>query len=94
MKGFRFYQVVTDKGKASEKRRQECIAIMPKENRIGWCGDHHDTLYQGAGAVFSDPNSPCIGCEIAQQYLAEHTRRVSEATARKVHPELFEYLEG
>lgn len=95
MKGYRFYQVVTDKDKANEKRCQECVAIMPDIKHIGWCGDHYDMLYAGTGALYPDANnSPCIGGEIAQRYLTEHTRWVGEATARKVHPALFEYLEG
>jgi hypothetical protein len=93
MKGYRFYQVVENKGKASEERKEECVAIMTNTMRIGWCGDHYDALYQGAGAVFYYPNSPCASSEIAQRYLI-HTRRVSEAVARKAHPALFEYLEG
>ena len=94
MKGYRFYNVVENKGKAKEKPHQECIAVYYKNSWTSWCGDHHDTIYECAAPIFAKPNSPCGGSQVAQQYLSEHTRRVSEKRAHELHPTLFEYLEG
>ncbi|MCK5015379.1 MAG: hypothetical protein KAS66_16350 [Candidatus Omnitrophica bacterium] len=45
-------------------------------------------------AIFEEPNSECIGDDVSKQYLQENTKRISEAKARKIHPNLFKYLDS
>ena len=40
------------------------------------------------------PNSPVTMSLFNAEYLGTRCRRVSEADARKIHPKLFEFLEG
>jgi hypothetical protein len=87
MKGYRFYEELENKRRVSEKSRGTVFAVaLDLVNPFN--GD-----YEGAGSVFSEPNSPCCWTGISRDYLTKDCRRVSEKRARAIHPALFEYLE-
>ena len=44
--------------------------------------------------VFDIPNSDVAGSQVDFDYLRERCRRISETEARRIHPRLFQYLEG
>ncbi|MCK4668143.1 hypothetical protein KAU33_15430 [Candidatus Dependentiae bacterium] len=95
MKNIRFYQEFSD-----EKKR-----TVPTGNVIGVSTDNRGMpsyFISGSGkaevecasAIFSEPNSECIGEAVSREYLQENTKRISEAKARKIHPNLFKYLDS
>lgn len=51
-----------------------------------------DTCYEAASGVFVYPNSPCQSTSVSVAWLRDCCRPIREATARKIHPRLFEYL--
>ncbi len=48
----------------------------------------------GVGAVMFHPNSPVCGCSTSLERLRVECKRISEARAREIHPELFSYLDN
>lgn len=91
MKGVRFYEEFTDS--ARKASAGTVVAVETAYRRRANVGDHYETVYDGVAAVFVRPNSPVATTGVAQSYLRESCRQVSESRAREVHPRLFEFLE-
>ena len=47
----------------------------------------------GIAGVYDWPDSPPASTGVSLDYLRERTKRISEATARFIHPELFKWLD-
>jgi hypothetical protein len=47
----------------------------------------------GIAAVYDWPNSPPASTGVSLEFLRERCKRISEATARAIHPQLFEWLD-
>jgi len=88
MRGVRFYEEFDDL-----KKRTSSGTVLAAfvENGIFKSGDAW--CYEGAGGVHDWADSPVASTTIATSYLAKHCKRVSETKARKVHPNLFVYLD-
>lgn len=89
MRGFRFYEILKDKGKKSEESEGNCIAVDIETSLSAGFG-----CYQAVGPVFFEPDSAVCFSPASPAYLAENCKRVSEKRAREIHPELFKYLEA
>lgn len=91
MKGFRFYlEHDSDKEKRQNKHSGNVIAVMTDVPMFyGYDGYLHECL----SAVLFNPNSPVGVGAVHPEYLKNRCKRVSEAKAREVHPELFKRLE-
>lgn len=93
MKGVRFYQVVTDKGKKNQMGCKEVVAIFTGTGRIESVGNRVDYLYDGVASITVGDNQPVASTGVSQEYLRGYTVRIGEAEAREIHPALFEYLD-
>ena len=98
MKNFRFYlefptaSAKRRSGKGNEGHSGNCIAVLLDDNgRPSWIpgGDCLETF----SAVYYQEDSPVCGSQASAGYLQSQCKRVSEGTARQVHPRLFAYLE-
>lgn len=52
-----------------------------------------DVMREAVAGLLSEENSPCCSTAVGRKWLAARCVRVPEAIARKLHPELFRYLE-
>ena len=50
-------------------------------------------VLDGLGALFAAPNSPVASTAYAIGLLRSHCKRISEKSAREIHPALFERLD-
>lgn len=90
MRGFRFYEELTDKGKATESSKGNVIAAYVADGPFwGATG----ALYECFSALLFESNSVVCGGSVSLDYLRDNTRRVSEARAREIHPALFDRLD-
>ncbi len=88
MKGYRFYLTHdTPKEKREGSDNGNCVAIDTDVL------EKHGSL-EGFGPVFFSPNSPVCWSGISSEYLRTKCKRISEARARKIHPELFKRLDS
>lgn len=83
MKGIRFYEEFTS------KRRGESAG-----NAVAVAEPNGDGTYEAIAPLYDTPNSPVASTSIHWNYLFKNCKRVSEARAREVHPELFKYLDA
>jgi len=88
MKDTRFYEEFTNTSKMVS--RQTVVAIAPSTIHIS----QGDVLYEATGSIFNRPNSPVCGTSVDQKYLTMLCKRVSEKKARKIHPNMFKYLDN
>lgn len=93
MKGYRFYlDHESAKDKRAGKHTGNCFAVL-----LGQDGrplrQSDPAMVEGIGAVYGWPDSACAGTSASRDYLRK-CKRVSERTAREVHPNLFRYLDG
>jgi hypothetical protein len=95
MKGYRFYLEYSDSkakrrsGKgASGEHKGTVIAVDPD----GFWGGHA-YIHEAVGAVLDYPNSPVATTGCVPEYLREQCKRISETEARRIHPELFRFLD-
>jgi hypothetical protein len=96
MKGIRFYLEYPN---AAEKRKATrdqlgnhsglVIAAFEGTEMIGRSGPQIDAL----SGLSDRPNAPAASGAVSLDYLRERTKRISEAQARKIHPELFRRLD-
>lgn len=93
MKGFRFYlEYQTPRDKRDKIDMGNVFALelddagSPLTNGLG--------NFSGYGAIYRASNSPVCATTASPKWLSTHTKRISEAEARKIHPALFAYLEG
>lgn len=96
MNGIRFYleyPTNADKRKATRKalgnHSGNVIAVL--DNGIYFSGG--EAVEDSIAGVYAWPNSPAAGTGVSLGYLRERCKRISEATARTIHPELFKYLD-
>ena len=97
MKGYRFYAEYESKKarRTGTPEPQNVVAVfLDEDNHPIYHRDNHgDYFYEGVSAVFSTPNSAVCGGSAHDEYIAKTCKRVSEAAARKIHPQLFQHLE-
>ncbi len=93
MKGVRFYLEYPnslEKRKATRhnlgNHEGNVIAVLDNGNYISSGGD---PTADALAAVFYRKNSPIAGTGVSLEYLQERCKRISEATAREIHPQLF-----
>jgi len=96
MNGVRFYLEYpnsAEKRKATRKRlgnhSGNVIAVL--DNGIYFSGKQ--AVKDGIAAVYDWPNSPPASTAVSLEFLQERCKRISEATAREIHPELFKWLD-
>ena len=96
MKGIRFYleyPSAKDKRKGTRadpgNHSGNVIATLEGTEMIGRNGPQIDCL----SATYDRPNSPVSSGAVSYEYLEERTKRISEAQAREIHPELFKRLD-
>jgi hypothetical protein len=88
MNGIRFYLEFTDKSK--RKTGGIVVAALVLNGNYWSSGT---ICYEAIAAVFDWPNAPVAGTGVACDYLHQKCKRISEATARTIHPVLFERLD-
>jgi hypothetical protein len=78
------------RARADASERVECLAV----NAAGGPRRGCPALEYDAAALAIDgvPSSVC-GCGVSADYLRARCTRIPEALARRLHPELFAYLE-
>lgn len=90
MKGIRFYEELTNKNKAGETSQGNVLAVF---HELGFMGQH-GYQYETISALFFEPNSVVCGSAANIDYIRNNCRRISEAKAREIHPELFIRLDN
>lgn len=92
MEGIRFHQEFLDKSR--RKSAGNVVAVIVN-NRwlVKIHGGGYDWIYGAVGSVFSRADSPVASTGVSQTFLSERTKRISEEKARRIHPELFKYLD-
>lgn len=55
--------------------------------------DGRTRMQEAVAAVYDWENSACATTSASMEYLRKRTVRIDEATARKLHPALFDYLD-
>jgi hypothetical protein len=90
MKGVRFYEELHNKNRTAETSQGNIVAVFYETPRV----QDGDTVFDAAGAVYFEENSPVCGTSVGQVYLSTSCRRVSEKRAREIHPSLFVWLDG
>lgn len=95
MKGYRFYEELYDKGRKSEEPRGTVVAVMlDEDNRpIVYYPTRGGVNYSAVVGVYDEPDSDVCTSGVDIEYVQYNCRRVSEKRARKIHPELFKYLD-
>jgi len=85
MKGVRFYEEFSNKRRG--KSEGKVLAVD-----IEWFYGESGYLHEAIGALFFHPNSAVGGTSVSPEYLRDSCKRISEAKARQIHPNLFEWL--
>lgn len=109
MRGYRFYaDYPSNSAKRKDamspryKRKDEptpapapnVIAVDLEDGSIPWRVQQGKAVTDCTAALFDIPDSCVTGSQVSHDYLMKRCRRISEAEARRIHPRLFEYLEG
>lgn len=96
MKGIRFYLEYPNQAEKRKATRADLgnhsghvIATFEGTEAIGTHGPQVDALT----AIFDRPDSPVAGSAVSLEYIRERGKRISEAQARRIHPELFRRLD-
>ena len=90
MNGVRFYEEYADKKRGISAGA--CLAVTPDDGYFDAVGGW---VYGCVGPLMADhlPNTSALcGCQVASDWLRANCKRVSEARARLVHPNLFVLL--
>lgn len=95
MKGYRFYEEFgTKQGKRKGVSQGNVVAVQISPRGYA---DYHISngvaMGEGFTGLYQDANSPVCYGSFSFDWLAETCKRVSEARAREVHPELFRRLD-
>lgn len=90
MKGYRFYK---EYDSPVDKRKDK-----PNGNVFAVCGKHysgqsHQPFVDGFGAIYYEPNSPCVFTSAHLDWIRDYCKRISEREAREIHPNLFKRIE-
>lgn len=88
MKDFSFYHELKDK-RAGESSGN-CLAVFGKPFGMDFAPPQH--LRECVAAIFDEPNSVCCGSSTTIEHLRQNCKRISESSARVLHPNLFKYL--
>lgn len=76
---------------AAEGKHCPIIAVLQgPEHRLVSDGE---VTIECFGSVYGHDNSAVCGTSVSRAYLDERTVRIDEATARKLHPALFQFLD-
>ena len=99
MKGWRFYEEYKTKKRKVPTGNVIAVDTTQSEYPIfsfGVNGVGCDVRYQRGciSAVTYESNAPVCSSSVAVDYLQILCKRISEPKARKIHPKLFDYLEG
>lgn len=89
MDGIRFYAEYPD----AHTRRQRGIASNVVAMLTGPEHRCSDGSQEALCAVFDWPNAPVNLSAVSFEYLRTRCKRISEAEARKIHPEMFKRLD-
>lgn len=96
MRGVRFYLEYpnsTEKRRATRKalgnHSGNVIAVLDNGTYISG----GQAVVDGIAGVYDWPDSPPASTGVSLEYLRERAKRISEATAREIHPELFKWLD-
>lgn len=93
MKHFRFYEEWDQpRWRKDAKPTGNVVALYVPEVAEGrvFVGEIRECV----GAVSDGASSPCRWSDASMAYISKNCKRVNEAKARGIHPELFDYLEG
>lgn len=94
MKDVRFYEELKGKNRKGEESQGNVVAIFPSTRRIERRADGvWHAVYDGVGAVQTFPNCPPASTGVSEDYLRDDCRRIREDQARKIHPQLFVWLD-
>jgi len=95
MQGIRFYldhETPSDKRKGVHTGNVTAVFIDSGFHR--WVQEsQYEYCYEAIGAVLFSRNSPVCGTTASWEWLRTHAKRISEAMAREIHPELFKRLD-
>jgi hypothetical protein len=94
MKGYRFYEEFRDK--CRQESMDTVVALLLDEYQqpyMYYSESAGEWVADVVSGVFDTPNSEVGLDSVALGYLHERCKRVSEATARQIHPRLFTYLD-
>jgi hypothetical protein len=88
MNGIRFYLEFKDPSKRQSSGN--VVAVLGLNGRYWSSGK---PCCEAIAALFEEPNSPVAGTGVGLDYLRRKCKRISEARARAIHPELFRRLD-
>jgi hypothetical protein len=93
MKGYRFYlEYDSPKHKRNHQSTDNVLAVLIDDQGYPLQASNHDI--ECVGALYSHADSTVASTSVSQDYLTRQCHRISEREARKIHPNLFIYLEG
>ena len=98
MRGYRFYEEFSDKGRRESMGTVVALLLDDyQQPYMHWSSIAEncqgDWVADAISSVFDTPNSEVGSGSVALGYLRERCKRVSETTARQIHPQMFVYLE-
>lgn len=95
MKGFRFF---LEYASAAEKRKGTVKAVGPHIGTVIALElgpeFQRGRTWDCVASVYDRANSPVATSSVERAYLSEKCRRIPEATAREIHPQLFACLDA
>lgn len=94
MKGYRFYLEHETRAKRRRGEHTGNVLALYLDDETGrpWWNGYG---YECVSAILAQPNSPVTSCTVSPHVLQDgRYKRIPEARAREVHPELFAYLEA
>jgi hypothetical protein len=90
MKGYTFYlEYLSKRDKRKGNHLGNCLAVFGK-----WFKSGESYCKEAIGAVQNYPNNAVCGTSTSDGYLRYNCKRISERTARTIHPNLFKVLDS
>ncbi len=89
MKGWRFYEEFNDKGKSLSLGTVIAVDLETAREQL-----QLTDCYGCIAGLTRNANSQVCGSQCSPEYLTEQCKRISEARARQIHPELFKRLDN
>jgi hypothetical protein len=90
MKNIRFYEEFVNKRKGESEGN--VVALLVDDN--GSPSFNPGGAMECISGIFIWPNSPVTSTAVSHEHLQKHCKRVSEARAREIHPQLFKRLDA
>ena len=81
----------TLKAMAERGAYADCMAVATDPSQA-WLADRGGLMKECIGGVYLHDNSACCAASTSVDYLRNRCVRISEALARRLHPELFKRL--